>query len=250
MTRSGGVASSYGYDNAGRVTNIAHAGKSTFSYSYDSGGNLGSKTETQNGATTITSGTGLVNINSGATGSPITLTNNNDFRGPVRLTTVTAAGNIAITDINARKQAEMLLSEARQNVGLSQSEVAKTLGIKQPSLSKLEKQTDMQLSTLGRILLRQNRTLEALTVTQRAMEMLANGLASQEEGEALIRLSFAEAIHAAKEHRGARDAIAEAREYIHSAVARIQDPLVRQSFLSQVPENARTLSLALEWLGA
>ncbi len=47
--------------------------------------------------------------------------------------------------------AEMLLSEARQNVGLSQSEVAKTLGIKQPSLSKLEKQSDMQLSTLGRI---------------------------------------------------------------------------------------------------
>lgn len=47
--------------------------------------------------------------------------------------------------------AEMLLSEARQNVGLSQSEVAKALGIKQPSLSKLEKQTDMQLSTLGRI---------------------------------------------------------------------------------------------------
>lgn len=47
--------------------------------------------------------------------------------------------------------AEMLLSEARQNVGLSQSEVAKSLGIKQPSLSKLEKQSDMQLSTLGRI---------------------------------------------------------------------------------------------------
>lgn len=47
--------------------------------------------------------------------------------------------------------AEMLLSETRQHVGLSQSEVAKVLGIKQPSLSKLEKQSDMQLSTLGRI---------------------------------------------------------------------------------------------------
>ena len=46
---------------------------------------------------------------------------------------------------------EMLLSETRQSVGLSQSEVARALGIKQPSLSKLEKQSDMQISTLDRI---------------------------------------------------------------------------------------------------
>ena len=47
--------------------------------------------------------------------------------------------------------AEMLLSETRQSVGLSQTEVAQALGIKQPSLSKLEKQTDMQISTLDRL---------------------------------------------------------------------------------------------------
>ncbi len=47
--------------------------------------------------------------------------------------------------------AEMLLSETRQSMGLSQSEVARALGIKQPSLSKLEKQTDMQISTLDRL---------------------------------------------------------------------------------------------------
>ncbi len=47
--------------------------------------------------------------------------------------------------------AEMLLSETRQSMGLSQSEVALALGIKQPSLSKLEKQTDMQISTLDRL---------------------------------------------------------------------------------------------------
>ena len=55
---------------------------------------------TQSGATTITSGTGLVTINSGATGSPVTLTNNNDFRGAVGVTTTAAAGNVAITDAN------------------------------------------------------------------------------------------------------------------------------------------------------
>ena len=46
---------------------------------------------------------------------------------------------------------ELLVSELRQLTGKSQTEVAKQLGIKQPSLSKLEKQSDMQLSTLRRI---------------------------------------------------------------------------------------------------
>jgi transcriptional regulator with XRE-family HTH domain len=46
---------------------------------------------------------------------------------------------------------ELLLSEIRQRAGKSQSDVAKALGIRQPSLSKLEKQHDMQISTLGRI---------------------------------------------------------------------------------------------------
>lgn len=46
---------------------------------------------------------------------------------------------------------ELLLSEIRELVGKSQRQVAEALGIKQPSLSKLEKQADMQISTLRRI---------------------------------------------------------------------------------------------------
>src|SRR5216683_1114554 len=46
---------------------------------------------------------------------------------------------------------ELLLSEVRQLAGKSQQEVAETLGMKQPSLSKLEKQADMQISTLRKI---------------------------------------------------------------------------------------------------
>ena len=46
---------------------------------------------------------------------------------------------------------ELLLSEIRQLAGKSQREVAETLGMKQPSLSKLEKQADMQISTLRKI---------------------------------------------------------------------------------------------------
>ncbi len=47
---------------------------------------------------------------------------------------------------------EMLLSEIRQLAGKNQHEVAEILGIKQPSLSKLEKQSDIQISTLRKII--------------------------------------------------------------------------------------------------
>lgn len=46
---------------------------------------------------------------------------------------------------------ELLLSEIRKLSGKSQREVAETLGIKQPTLSKLESRSDMQISTLRRI---------------------------------------------------------------------------------------------------
>jgi transcriptional regulator with XRE-family HTH domain len=47
---------------------------------------------------------------------------------------------------------ELLLSEIRKMTGKSQREVADAIGIKQPSLSKLEKQSDMQISTLQKII--------------------------------------------------------------------------------------------------
>ncbi len=46
---------------------------------------------------------------------------------------------------------ELLLSEIRELTGKSQQQVADAIGIRQPSLSKLEKQSDMQISTLQRI---------------------------------------------------------------------------------------------------
>lgn len=46
---------------------------------------------------------------------------------------------------------ELLLSEIRKPSGKSQRELAAALGIRQPSLSKLENQSDMQISTLRRI---------------------------------------------------------------------------------------------------
>lgn len=57
---------------------------------------------------------------------------------------------------------ELLLSEVRQLTGKSQQEIAETLGIKQPSLSKLEKQGDMQISTLRKIIKALGGELEVL----------------------------------------------------------------------------------------
>ena len=47
--------------------------------------------------------------------------------------------------------AEMLLAEARQFSGMTQKELATALGITQPSLSKMEGQSDIQISTLNRL---------------------------------------------------------------------------------------------------
>lgn len=47
--------------------------------------------------------------------------------------------------------AELVMSELREARGKSQTELAGLLGMKQPSLSKLEKQADMQISTLRKI---------------------------------------------------------------------------------------------------
>ncbi|MBN4059007.1 helix-turn-helix transcriptional regulator [bacterium AH-315-J04] len=48
--------------------------------------------------------------------------------------------------------AEMLLAEIRRQTGVTQAELAESLGIKQPTLSKLESQSDMQISTLQRVI--------------------------------------------------------------------------------------------------
>ena len=58
--------------------------------------------------------------------------------------------------------AELLLSEVRQLTGKSQRQIAEALGIKQPSLSKLEKQADMQISTLQKIVKALGGELEVL----------------------------------------------------------------------------------------
>ena len=55
--------------------------------------------------------------------------------------------------VKARAQemmAEIFLKELRRLARLTQAELAEALGVKQPTLSRMESQTDMQISTLNR----------------------------------------------------------------------------------------------------
>lgn len=56
----------------------------------------------------------------------------------------------------------MVLSEVRQLAGKSQQEIAAVLGMKQPSLSKLERQSDMHISTLRKLVKALGGELEVL----------------------------------------------------------------------------------------
>jgi tetratricopeptide (TPR) repeat protein len=68
-----------------------------------------------------------------------------------------------------------------------------------------------------------------------------------DEGEAVVRLVHAEALHAAGMDAEAITAINAARDRLLERAARIRDEALRRTFLEQVPENARTLSLARTW---
>ena len=67
-----------------------------------------------------------------------------------------------------------------------------------------------------------------------------------EEGEMVVRLAFARALHANGKPE-AVDAITDTKERILGAASRIGDESLRRSFLEAVPEHALTLSLARTW---
>ncbi len=88
--------------------------------------------------------------------------------------------------------------------------------------------------------LAEGRPAEALAAAEEAISLLT-ALDGIEEGEALIRVVYAEALAAAGDAAGARAAAAEARERLLARAARVVDPELRRSFLERVPENARTM---------
>ncbi|HWO23956.1 MAG TPA: AAA family ATPase [Kofleriaceae bacterium] len=105
------------------------------------------------------------------------------------------------------------------------------------------------LGTLAALRLAQGRAAEALAAAEDAVaRCAAMGGCGMYRG-AFVRLAHAEALHGTGAHAEAQAAIAAARGRLVATADRIDDPEHRQRFLACVPENARTLALAREWLG-
>jgi len=68
------------------------------------------------------------------------------------------------------------------------------------------------------------------------------------EGEALIRLAWAEGLAARGDMDGARVAIAAARDRLLARAAKMKSPEYKRTFLGVVREHVRTLARAGEWL--
>ena len=105
------------------------------------------------------------------------------------------------------------------------------------------------LATLSALRLAQGRAGEALATAEDAMARYAAMGGCSLFRAAFVRLAHAEALHATGAHDAAARAIASARARLYTIAEKIADPDYRTSFLSGVPENARTLALAHAWLG-
>ncbi|WP_437304761.1 serine/threonine-protein kinase [Sorangium sp. So ce388] len=100
----------------------------------------------------------------------------------------------------------------------------------------------------ARALLGLGRAGEALAAAGEALAALES-LGGLEEGESMIRLVYAEALAASGDFGKASTAIASARDKLLDRAAKIRDPGWRERFLYAVLENARTLDVAIQWLG-
>jgi eukaryotic-like serine/threonine-protein kinase len=103
-------------------------------------------------------------------------------------------------------------------------------------------------AVMASVELARGRSEQARQSAEQAMAGL-NTLGNVEEGEALVRLVYAEALHATGAHDAACHAIRTARARLLYRASRIADPSWRRCFLERVSENARTLELAAQWVG-
>jgi tetratricopeptide (TPR) repeat protein len=101
--------------------------------------------------------------------------------------------------------------------------------------------------TLAAVRLAQGRAVEARTAAEEALNRY-DALRGFGFRGAFARLVHFEALYATGAHEAAREAILKANERLHTNAAKIGDPVYQKSFLENVPENARTLELAKEWL--
>jgi ATP/maltotriose-dependent transcriptional regulator MalT len=101
------------------------------------------------------------------------------------------------------------------------------------------------LALLARALLAQGRNAEALSIAREAYaEFERMGIV--DDGEATIRLALAECLIADGDTAAAQDVLDKATRHILASAEAIDDPAVRESFLTRIPEHCRILELARE----
>lgn len=101
----------------------------------------------------------------------------------------------------------------------------------------------LSTAELARVRLLQGRNAEALSHATTAMSIVAeSGVA--EEGDAIIRLAYVEALFAMEQRPAAVAALASAWKRVADRAALVTDPELRRSFLERVPEHQRTAELA------
>jgi hypothetical protein len=99
----------------------------------------------------------------------------------------------------------------------------------------------LALVELAAVRLAEGKAAEAVAI---AREPYRRVVATPGYSEPGVRLCYAEALLAAGEAAEGRVVLAEARRRLLERAERITDPALHASFLSRVPENARTFALA------
>ena len=114
-------------------------------------------------------------------------------------------------------------------------------------IAPLERTTT--LATLASIRLSQGRLAEGLDLARKARAE-REALRAVGFKDAFVRLVHIEALIANDDLSGVRMPLSRARNRLLVRAAKIGDPTLRESFLERVPENARTVTLAQQILGA
>jgi tetratricopeptide (TPR) repeat protein len=114
------------------------------------------------------------------------------------------------------------------------------------SLSAVSPRRAYALAILSEIVLHERRAEEAHAASLEASGIL-EVLGGLDEGEALVRLSYAKSLYAVGRFDAARDAIIAARDRLDERASKISDPTWRRSFVELIGENVQTLQLAQAW---
>ncbi|MEM9487849.1 MAG: hypothetical protein AAGC55_01830, partial [Myxococcota bacterium] len=101
----------------------------------------------------------------------------------------------------------------------------------------------------ARLAVRRGRFAAAVDSARTAVALL-DRLGAVDSGESLVRLVLAEALDASGDRAAALIAIARAHTALLERAGQIAKLEWRSSFLDNIPEHARTIQLAEEWLVA